>query len=65
LDFHHVDPKKKDKRIDPKNWRGQLDEISKCILVCKNCHYELHDLMRKDLDEYIELVKDKAGHLKE
>jgi len=65
LDFHHVDPKKKDKRIDPKNWRGQLDEISKCILVCKNCHYELHDLMRKDVDEYIELIKDKTGHFKE
>ena len=45
LDFHHLDPLEKDpnwKRM--RNWpldkvKGELD---KCILVCKNCHSEIH-----------------------
>jgi hypothetical protein len=45
LDFHHVDPDKKDPKWRVmKNWRLERvkDELDKCILVCKNCHGEIH-----------------------
>lgn len=60
LDFHHKDPKEKDKRIDPKNWQNQKNEISKCILVCKNCHYELHHLMKQNISQYFALIENKT-----
>lgn len=45
LDFHHEDPTQKDP-----NWRKMRswkfekikDELDKCILVCRNCHGEIH-----------------------
>lgn len=45
LDIHHTDPSIKDK--DFKNMRGWsklriLKEIEKCILLCRNCHAEVH-----------------------
>lgn len=45
LDFHHVDPKEKEvnyslfKTIFNKRL---TDELDKCILLCANCHRELH-----------------------
>ena len=45
FDFHHLDPKEKD--IDPGLLMGASDEtlfkeLDKCILLCSNCHRELH-----------------------
>ena len=45
LDFHHIDPKEKDFSIG--NMRGTSfenlkQELDKCVLLCKNCHYEVH-----------------------
>lgn len=45
LDFHHCDPTQKDP-----NWRKMRNwplekikaELDKCILVCRNCHGEIH-----------------------
>lgn len=46
LDFHHLDPSKKDFTISDSNIYKNLDklkeEIDKCILVCANCHREIH-----------------------
>lgn len=46
LDFHHVEPSLKKFRIsmDTINKKNFVEELVKCILVCKNCHYELHNL---------------------
>jgi hypothetical protein len=45
LDFHHINPSKKKFGINQVNWsnsnRVKL-ELKKCILLCKNCHSELH-----------------------
>ncbi len=46
LDFHHVDKSKKDFAISQYKIK-QLDdkiktELDKCILVCANCHREIH-----------------------
>jgi hypothetical protein len=44
LDFHHI--KEKESRIQASDWNSRnrrwKNESKKCILVCKNCHYELH-----------------------
>lgn len=45
LDFHHIDPKTKDGSITSlrqTQWKKLLNELKKCILVCKNCHAEIH-----------------------
>ena len=46
LDFHHLDPNQKDFAISNSNIYKNLDklkeEIDKCILVCANCHREIH-----------------------
>lgn len=54
LEFHHIDPSKKDFTISNDHFRLQeaVEETKKCILICSNCHKELHDNMWsiKDLD---------------
>ena len=45
LDFHHIDSNTKDFSIGMKHlcsFEELKKELDKCILVCKNCHYELH-----------------------
>ena len=46
LDFHHINPKEKDFAISDsniyKNIKAFKQEVDKCMLVCANCHRELH-----------------------
>ena len=47
LAFHHIDPNIKDMgfgntRANPKRWSLIVEELRKCILVCHNCHSEIH-----------------------
>ena len=45
LDFHHLDPSKKDFCISKrKNCSIEIlkPELDKCILLCRNCHAERH-----------------------
>ncbi len=44
LHFHHVNPKEKEFQISGKsiNFERIKKELKKCILVCANCHAELH-----------------------
>lgn len=47
LDFHHLDPKTKDGGISYYISQGYankaIEEAKKCILVCRNCHAEIHE----------------------
>lgn len=48
LEFHHIDPTQKDFsfagiRANPKRLTALIEELKKCILVCSNCHKEIHD----------------------
>lgn len=52
LAFHHLDPSQKDMnfgatRANPKSWTKIVDELRKCILVCHNCHSEIHAKVRE------------------
>ena len=46
LEFHHRDPVQKDFSISSKgytrSWRKVLEELDKCVMLCANCHRELH-----------------------
>ena len=56
LDFHHVgEDHKNDKSFGISSngmlaaWETLLQEVKKCILVCSNCHREIHDGMHPEL----------------
>jgi len=46
LDFHHMNPEEKDFSIADKgytrSWENTKIELDKCILLCANCHREIH-----------------------
>lgn len=46
LEFHHLDPTQKDFILSDRNlilsWKEIKKELEKCILVCSNCHREIH-----------------------
>lgn len=46
LEFHHLDDTKKDfglsQRGLTRSWKRTQVELDKCILVCANCHREIH-----------------------
>jgi len=45
LEFHHENPKEKDFKLGSGNtisWDEYKKEALKCILVCSNCHKEIH-----------------------
>jgi len=46
LEFHHTDPSQKDFSIsnagNTRSWQRVREELDKCILLCANCHRELH-----------------------
>ena len=45
LEFHHIDPSQKDFTISNDHFKllEAIEESKKCILICSNCHKELHD----------------------
>lgn len=45
LEFHHLDPSQKDFTISNDHFKliEAVEESKKCILICSNCHKELHD----------------------
>jgi hypothetical protein len=61
IDFHHVDLGTKEKGISRlvmtgRPWHIIEKELSKCIVLCSNCHRELHYNQRK-----IKMEEDKYG----
>ena len=51
LEFHHLDPNQKDFGIGAKGYTRSIEknklEVDKCILVCSNCHREIHNGLTK------------------
>lgn len=50
LEFHHIDPNIKEQNIakySTRQWDAVKVELDKCILVCANCHREIHENIRK------------------
>lgn len=52
LEMHHIDPKEKDFSFgkvtaNPKAWPAIVAELLKCVLLCSNCHREIHAGVRQ------------------
>ena len=47
LEFHHLNPEEKEFAISSKGYTRSFElckkEVDKCILVCANCHREIHE----------------------
>lgn len=49
LEFHHLNPHEKDfniSRYTNLKWDSVVSEVDKCIMVCANCHREIHAGLR-------------------
>ena len=70
LTFHHLDPKEKEFTISHKGkirpWEELKKELDKCVLLCHNCHAEVHEeeSTKKIMDEYFEVSKNKKKEIK-
>ena len=44
LEFHHIDPTKKDFTVGDRDFKLKdcVEESKKCVLICSNCHKEIH-----------------------
>jgi len=66
LDFHHLDENKKEFGLSQKgmtrSWERTREEIRKCILVCANCHREIHAGI---LQPSAAMLREKLGELRE
>ena len=49
LEFHHLDADKKDFNISGKirSWVALEEELKKCVMLCANCHREVHAGLRR------------------
>lgn len=62
LQFHHLDPSQKDFQIGGhhgRSWDILKLELDKCILVCANCHSEIHaeQLQQEKTLSLIKIIK--------
>lgn len=72
LQFHHLDPDKKSFQLSGnmhKNFEVLKSELDKCILICANCHFELHagliDISKLSFIKNEEfLIKEKSNRIK-
>lgn len=54
LEFHHLNPEEKDFEISKvltRNIQSLKDEVDKCILLCSNCHAEIHEELDTELNK--------------
>ena len=65
LEFHHLDPGKKDFGISNKghtrSWEKVKEELDQCVILCANCHREVH----AGLQLPRETVVEKSGEFRE
>ena len=57
LELHHIDPKEKEFgfggiRSNPQSFDKMKSELKKCILLCSNCHKEVHSGVAKVPETY-------------
>ncbi len=70
IDFHHLDPSKKDINVSKYSSSGGakfetkkiklLEELDKCVTLCSNCHRDFHFYEKEkniNFEEYLKLIK--------
>jgi len=65
LEFHHPDPSQKDFGISnrgyTRSWKAIREEIEKYVLLCANCHREVHAGLQLQRETAVE----KSGEFRE
>ena len=68
LEFHHINPDTKEFQIDLRHFSNtSLDklqiELDKCILLCANCHREIHhpELEINNIDNLVQTITNKKS----
>lgn len=69
LEFHHIDMNMKEisfggARANPVAWNKIANELKKCILLCSNCHREVHDNIIDIPDTYEKFDETFMGYKK-
>jgi DNA-binding protein Fis len=63
MDFHHKDPKEKDFGLsgngNTQSWKKLKKEADKCLLLCANCHRELHEELNGFKDKRQNIITKK------
>lgn len=64
LEFHHIDPSEKEFQLDSRHLSNTSieklkSEINKCMLLCANCHREIHhpQLSKSIVNESVKEIK--------
>lgn len=70
LEFHHIVPEEKEFAIScayNKSWNKIKNELDKCIMLCANCHRELHNQENTEhaLDVYEKYINSLSEQEKE
>lgn len=64
FEFHHRDPNEKEFGITqdgiPRRWEKVVAELAKCVMLCANCHREVHAGVR-EIDEGLLGLAEGAG----
>lgn len=69
LELHHVNPDEKDFSFgyimsSCRSWQIIYDELAKCILLCANCHREIHAGLAELPTEYVKFDPEMADSLR-
>lgn len=69
LELHHVEPGEKEYSISQmltrsRGWNTLYTELEKCILLCSNCHRELHSGVIQLPTVYVRFSRTKADALR-
>lgn len=66
LDFHHINPNDKKFGISTwkiKKWDRVVEEAKKCVLLCSNCHREIHGNITSMPDNIKRFDENKAAEI--
>ena len=68
LDFHHLNFSEKDcclRHLSNVAWKRIVKELKKCILLCSNCHREVHQRLRNNYKNTKEIIQEIIQEISE
>lgn len=64
LVFHHIDPSQKDFQLSgmhTRSWEVITKELDKCMLLCSNCHMEVHEEIEEANRSNLKEIRDEEA----